>query len=411
MAHAPKRILVLGGGFAGLWAAAGAIRKLDELHVPREEVLVTLVNRDAYHAIRVRNYEADLSGIRVPLHDVLDPIGVDLVEGEVSAVDVGARRVAVRSSDGVARTLGYDRLVFALGSVLARPAIPGLREHGFDVDTFDGAARLDARLRGLAREVPTRQPLTVVVAGAGLTGLEVATEMPSRLRDLFDAQGRPMATRVILVDRSALVGSDMGEQARAVIEQALDALGIERRLQVEITSVDRASVSLSSGESIAAQVVIWTAGMRAHPLTACIASGRDQLGRIPVDPTMRAVGVPEVFVAGDAAVATLGDGAPSVMSCQHGRPMGRFAGHNVVCDLLGEPLLPLELRWYVTVLDLGEWGALYTEGRDRHVCASGAQAKQTKRTINRERIYPPLSGDRAAILAAAAPSVQAPPKR
>ena len=89
--------------------------------------------------------------------------------------------------------------------------------------------------------------------------------------------------------------------------------------------------------------------------------------------------------------------------------MGRFAGHNVVCDLLGEPILALNIDWYTTILDLGPWGAVYTEGWDRRVVAQGAVAKRTKETINRQRIYPPTSRNRREILAAAAPVVQKPP--
>jgi NADH:ubiquinone reductase (H+-translocating) len=91
--------------------------------------------------------------------------------------------------------------------------------------------------------------------------------------------------------------------------------------------------------------------------------------------------------------------------------MGRFAGYNVASDLLGEPMLSLRIPWYVTVLDLGPAGAVYTEGWDRQVVATGAEAKNTKLTINTERIYPPLNGDRQAILAAAAPTLQSPPDR
>jgi len=97
------------------------------------------------------------------------------------------------------------------------------------------------------------------------------------------------------------------------------------------------------------------------------------------------------------------------MSCQFARPMGRHAGYNVVADLFGEPMLPLDIDWYVTVLDLGGWGALYTEGWERKVRTTGAAAKETKMTINHKRIYPPLNGSRADLLAAAAPSVQTPP--
>jgi NADH dehydrogenase len=120
-------------------------------------------------------------------------------------------------------------------------------------------------------------------------------------------------------------------------------------------------------------------------------------------------GVEGVFAAGDAARAMMDDTHASVMSCQHGRPMGRFAGHNVVADLLGRPLLPLRIDWYVTCLDLGPWGAVYTEGWDRRVIVQGEAAKKIKREINCHRIYPPRSRDRREILAAAAPVVQIPP--
>src|SRR5688500_12684345 len=136
-----QRILILGAGFAGLWAAAGAARALDAFGTGPGRGEVTLVNRDAWHGIRVRNYEADLDAIRVPLSSVLDPTGVRLVEGEVTDIDLAQRSVGCTVS-GQGTALPYDRLVFALGSALVRPAVPGLAEHGFDIDTFAGARRL-----------------------------------------------------------------------------------------------------------------------------------------------------------------------------------------------------------------------------------------------------------------------------
>jgi NADH dehydrogenase len=130
---------------------------------------------------------------------------------------------------------------------------------------------------------------------------------------------------------------------------------------------------------------------------------------VSVDDHLRVIGVPSVFAAGDVAAAQMDDAHLSVMSCQHGRPMGRYAGYNVVSDLLGEPLLTLRIPWYVTVLDLGPAGAVYTEGWDRVVVADGERAKATKRTINTERIYPPLTGNRTDLLSAAAPDLQARP--
>lgn len=404
----PKQILVLGGGFAGLWAAVGAARSLDDLHIGPDAVEVMLVNADPFHGIRVRNYESDLTAIRVPLDDVLGPIGVRRVEGEIVSVDSAAQTVTVRTANGPTM-LSYDRLVFALGSQLVRPDIPGLAEFACDVDTYGGAAKLQSQLQSLPQRSPSPGRFTAIVVGAGLTGIETACELTDRLANLIAAANLGDTPRVILADHNPRVGSDMGDDARPVIEEALAALHVELRLGVEIVAVDAAGVHLKSGDHIPAATVIWCAGMRANPLTQQISVERDRFERLPVDEFLRVNGVPHVFAAGDAAAARMDAEHFSVMSCQHGRPMGRFAGHNVVCDLLNLPMLRLRIDWYVTVLDLGRWGAVYTQGWDRRVAATGEKAKQIKRTINCERIYPPLNHNRAEILAAAAPVIQPPP--
>ena len=194
-----------------------------------------------------------------------------------------------------------------------------------------------------------------------------------------------------------------------VIEEALAALGVETRGGVSVVAVDARGATLEGGERIEAATIVWCAGMRAHPLTAAFPLERDRLGRLPVEPTLKIRGLAAEFAAGDAASFLIDGTHDCVMSCQHGRPMGRFAGHNAVCDLLGRPMLPLAIGWYTTILDLGPWGALYTEGWDRRLVSRGATAKRTKELINRERIYPPRSGDRQALLDAAAPTVQTPP--
>jgi NADH dehydrogenase len=246
----------------------------------------------------------------------------------------------------------------------------------------------------------------VVVVGAGFTGVEVATEMPNKLRRALPA-GEP---RIILVDHNPAVGITIGAHARPVICKALAKLGIETRLNAKVAAVDARGIALASGEIIQAQTVVWCAGMRASPLTSMLPGNRDRFGRIAVDPFMRVAGLTHVFAAGDVASSQVDGMHFTVMSCQFARPMGRFAGHNVVADLLGRPMLPLRVDWYVTVLDLGTWGALYTMGWDRQVYSCGENAKVVKQMINQKRIYPPRMGAREDILAAAAPIVQAPPQ-
>lgn len=398
------RILVLGAGFAGLWAAIGAARKIDQIGPAASEVEILVVDRNDYHNIRVRNYEVDLSDVTIPLADVLDPIGVNHMRAEVQAVDPSARHVTVETAVGQ-QCLTYDRLVLTLGSQLVRPAIPGLAVHGYDVDTYVAAARLDAHLEELGKQAPSEGRSTVVVVGAGFTGIEVATEMPAKL-DRAQLSGQ---RRIVLVDPNANVGMTIGEHSRQTIHGALSALGVETRLNVSVISVHANGIKLSSGEFISAKTVVWCAGMQASPVGAAFATERDRHGRLVVDRFMRATGLRHVFAAGDVASSVIDGIHSTVMSCQFARPMGRFAGHNVVADLFSLPMLPLQIDSYVTVLDLGAWGALYTVGWDRQVHAVGASAKMTKQIINRERIYPPRTRSRSDLLAAAAPTIQAPP--
>ena len=260
------RILVLGAGFAGLWSAVGAARALDEFRIGRDEVQVTVVNRDAWHRIRVRNYEPDLTPVRVALDDVLEPIGVERVAGEVADIDFQHRQVAC-SIRGTRHLLDYDRLVFALGSRLVRPEIPGLAEFAFDVDTYEGAARLNDHIDALPEQPASSGQYTVLVVGGGLTGIETATEMLGKLRTRLVRGGRVAETpRVIVADHRPTIGSDMGDGACRVIDEALASLGVATRGGVSVSAVDGAGATLSTGEKIAAATIVWCTGMRANPL-------------------------------------------------------------------------------------------------------------------------------------------------
>ncbi len=174
-----RRIVVLGAGFAGLWSAVGAARAVDEFGAGGVEIMV--IDRSDRHSIRVRNYEADLSDTRVSLDDVLDPIGVRHVTGEVTAIHTD-RKTVIYTSGMESLVVPYDRLIFALGSRVVRPNIPGLAAFGFDVDTYDSALSLNEHIAALPSREPGPGQYTVLVVGAGLTGIEAACEMPGKLR-------------------------------------------------------------------------------------------------------------------------------------------------------------------------------------------------------------------------------------
>lgn len=399
------RILVLGAGFAGLWAAIGAARKLDEIGARRGNIEILVVDRNPYHNIRVRNYEVDLSDVAIPLAGLLDPIGVNHMVAEVEAIDPAKQQVTVITTIRGREVLSYDRLVLALGSELVRPPIPGLATNAFDVDTYTAAVRLNSHLATLGKQKESLGRSAVAVVGAGFTGIEVATEMPSKLA----RAGITGGCRIILVDPNPIVGATIGDHARPVISEALLGSGVETRLGARVSGIDTNGVALSSGEFVPAQTIVWCAGMSASPLAATLPAQRDRYGRLVADRCLRVTGLTNVFAAGDMASCVVDGVHSTVMSCQFARPMGRFAGHNVVADLVEKPMIPLYIDWYVTVLDLGAQGALYTVGWDRQVRLTGSAAKATKETINRQRIYPPRTGSREDLFAAAAPTVQPPP--
>lgn len=394
------RLVIVGAGFAGMYAALSAARLRDIEGVSPEELDIALVSPEPTLVIRPRLYEPKPETLTAPLLEVLDAVNVTYVQGSVEAIDTKAGTVGIRNAKGEQGSLQYHRLVIATGSRLFRPNIPGLAEHGFSVDNIDDAKALDRHLQQLAMMPASAARDTVVVAGAGFTGIEAATEMPARLRALF---GKDVNPRVVIVERGGAVAPDMGEEARPIIEAALRQLGVETRVEAGVASLDTSGVTLSTGEHIATMTVIWAAGMRANPLTTKIPGQRDKSDRLLVDGCLRVPSAPGVFATGDAARAACdAAGNYALMSCQHATRMGAFAGHNAAAELLNVPTRQYHQEAYVTCLDLGEAGALFTRGWDRKVELVGEKAKSTKREINTVWIYPPMP-ERAAALASADP--------
>lgn len=394
-----QTIIIAGSGFAGLWASISAARAV-ALAGKEREVEVIVVSPTPNLSIRPRLYEAVLENMNPDIAPLLDAVGVRHVAARVETIDHAARRVTVSAADGARRTLAYDRFVLAAGSQLFRPAVPGLAEHGFETDQIDTAEALDRHLKGLAARPESAARNTVVVAGGGFTGLETATEMPIRLRA---ALGADADFRVVIVDTAETVGASMGPDAQSMVQEALAETGIETRGGVSVTAISADSVTLSSGERIATNTVVWTAGMRASPLAAQVPGEHDALGRVIGDAFLRAPAADGIFVTGDTVkVPTDDQGNYNVMSCQHALSLGRVAGHNAAADLVGLPLHPYSQPKYVTCLDLGDWGALYTEGWDRQVRFTRGEGKKIKQEINRIWIYPPTA-DRDAVFAVANP--------
>jgi NADH:ubiquinone reductase (H+-translocating) len=356
--HMGERVLILGGGYAGAYAALGAARARGDASVE-----IVLVSAEPDLVNRPRLYEpAPGAHLRYPLAPMLERVDAAFQLGRVTAIDVAERRVSL--ADGSA--LAWDRLVIALGSQTQRPALPGI-ERAFDVDTYEAALALDRHLHTL----PPGAPVTII--GSGFTGLELATELATRFK-------------VVLVERAPVVAPSLGEGPRATIVRALDALGVDVRLGAEVDRID--------GET-----TVWCGGMVANPLTRTLPADRDVLGRLVTEPSLLVRGLAGVYAAGDVACAMADDEHPALMSCQHAIKLGQFAGHNAMSDLLGQPVLPYRQPVYRMCLDLGAAGAVQTDGWERRVLKSGPEVKAIKREINKVWAALPSATDRDALLA------------
>ncbi len=393
-----KRIIIAGSGFAGLWAALAAQRAI-HLASQEQNIEVLMVSPSPNVGIRPRLYEAVLENMNPEISELLSVVGVKFLAGWVNKIDVDQQAIEVSTTDGSKQTLSYDRFILGTGSTTFMPPIPGLKEYGFSVSTLEDAEKLDQHLKNLANKPANAARNTVVVAGGGLTGLETVTEMPERLRSILGETD----ARVVLVDSSTEIGAAMGDQAAAVIREALNELGVEGKAGLRVTALDASGVTLSNGEKIETETVIWTAGMRANPLASQIAGEKDNLGRLIGDAYLHAPEAKNIFVTGDTVKVPTDDlGNFNVMSCQHAMSLGRVAGYNAAAELVDLPLYPYSQPKYVTCVDLGPWGALYTEGWDRQVQFVREEAKKIKQEINTVWIYPPVA-DREAVFAIANP--------
>lgn len=395
-----QQILIIGAGFGGMWTALSATRLLD-IH-GHNQVEVTVLAPQAELRIRPRFYEPEAHRLVAPIGELLDAVGVTFTKGAAETIDVQQKHVVYTDAAGARQIRPYDKLVLATGSGLALPDTQGVAQYAFDVDQIEQAIRLENHLKSLAELPPSRGRNTVVVAGGGFTGIETATEMPARLRAIL---GEHVDMEVIIVDRGEKVGASLGAEISQSIAEASDELGVTWRLKSSVVAVDEQGVTLGDGQRIEANTVIWTTGVRASSLTAQIPGERDGLGRLHVDAHLQVIGQQDIFATGDVAYAATDDlGNHALMTCQHAIVLGRHAGNNVAAQILGVAPVAYSQPKYVTCLDLGGWGAVYTEGWDRQVKLTRQEGKSLKTQINTVWIYPPAA-DRDVAWAAADPLI------
>jgi NADH dehydrogenase FAD-containing subunit len=359
-AAAPHRVLILGAGYAGMAAAI----QLAARTKGREDVQVTLVNPQERFTERLRLHISatgqQVAEMNIP--ELLEGTGARFVRGWVTAVEADAKIVRIDDD----RVLHYDTLVYGLGSVADTVTVPGVEEYAYTLNSAQDAEVLAERLARLGRG-------TVVVGGSGLTGVESAAEIAERYPEL----------NVVLLGRQE-PGAAMSPKPKAYLQSALTRLGVQVRSGIEVVKVLPDSVELAGGESVAADIVLWTSGTRVSPLAAAAGLTVDERGRVVTDTTLRSVSHPDVYAVGDAAAIRQGYGVMHG-TCQGGMPTGVHAAVSIVRALDGKRIKPFRFGYYHTPVSLGRNDAVvqftHPDDSPRRVHLTGRIAARYKEAV------------------------------
>jgi NADH dehydrogenase len=337
-------VLILGGGFGGLYAA----RKLERA-LPPHAAKVTIVN-DVNFMLYTPLLPGAAAGTLEPRHVVV-PLRehlarTDLLLGRVTGADPDRKRVFVTTAEGQERELAYDQLIVTLGSISRTLPIPGLREHAVGFKTLSDAIALRnqivntlERAEAVEDEAARRALLTYVFVGAGYAGLEGLAELQDFAVDVLDLypRARVDGLRFILVEARPRVMYEISEDLAAFAVSELQHRGIEVRTSTTVERISADSVELSDGEVVPCRTVAWTAGVRPAPVVEKLGLPLDDAGRIVTDRYCQVQGRADVWAIGDAAAVPdpARPGQPTPPTCQHALRQGRTVGGNVAAAIGG----------------------------------------------------------------------------
>jgi len=355
------RVVVVGGGFGGAYCVQ-ALERLRRAN--RDDTL--LIDRNNYFVFYPLLVEAGTGSLE-PRHVVV-PIrsflrSSSFLMSEVSAVDFDRRSVEFRAAiTGRARSLSYDHLVLAPGSVTRLPDVPGLRRHGFLIKSLSDAVALRDRSIALL-EAASAEPaaeqrhalLHLVVVGSNFTGVEVAGEFHMFLRAASRRYPslKPDDCRVTLVEIASRILPALDEDLAAYAQRHLERRGISVRLNTSVAEIREDEVVLSGGERLAAHTVIWCAGIAPSPLNAKLGLPTDERGYILCERDFRVRGRDNVWAIGDAAVNPDAAGRPYPATAQHAVRQGQHLARNLVRVMSGEKPTPLDFEPLGSLVALG----------------------------------------------------------
>lgn len=377
MANTPLRVLVLGGGFGGVYVA----RRLAARARPGE-LAVTLVSRATSFLFTPLLHEVatgSLSGpsVSVPLRQIFKGTGVRVLVGNAASVDGEAREAHVRCEGGCAgggeEKVGYDVLVVALGAQAAYYGIPGAAERAYPLKTLDDARRIRSGiLATYERAARDRRAPAFAIVGAGPTGIELAAELAELCRHtLGPAYPEAEPARISLVSSGPELLPILSPRGRARAVAALERVGVDITLGAAVAAVEERAIKIADGPTITSDLTVWAAGVVPAPLPEGLGATLDEKGRAVVDASLRAEGKPHVFVLGDQA-----SGAP--MLAQAATQQATVVADAILATRRGRPAPRFAFRPKGLLVSLGRWRAV---GEVAGVTFSGPFAWWLWRTV------------------------------
>lgn len=374
-----KRILIVGGGFAGLHL----VRHLEK-RLRADEAEVTVIDRNNFHLFtpllyQVATGELSANTVAYPLRVPISHAGYNFVRAEVTAIDLAQR--LVHAGDGA---YPYDHLVLVPGSVTNDFGVPGVREHALVLKWLEDGRRVRHRILSVFEEASResdgqrrRDLLSFVIVGAGPVGIELSAS----LRDLMDHTLRHIYPRVdfdhepaiTIVDASERVLPQMDERLSRIAAKRMVDLGVDVRMRTVVAEVDAHAITTKDGTRVAAHTVIWAGGVRPNPLLAPLDLPKTKDGRLAVDEYLRVAGRDDVLSFGDAG-AFMEDGKPLPQLAQVAVLQAPAAARNIAHLVRGEPLEPYRYHRKGDLIALGRTKAGAEFARPVKIVLSGLLA-------------------------------------
>ncbi|MBL8264008.1 MAG: NAD(P)/FAD-dependent oxidoreductase [Xanthomonadaceae bacterium] len=357
--HPIPHVVVVGGGFAGLWATRA---------LSRAPVRITLLDRGNHHLFQPLLYQVATAGlsapnIAAPLRQILRrQKNVTVLLGEVAGIAPGDKHVTL--TDG--RSLDFDHLLLASGATHAYFGHDDWASHAPGLKTLDDALGIRRRIltafeRAEAEDDPARRDawLTFAIVGGGPTGVELAGTLAEIARHTLRGEFRrvdPRKARVLLLEAGSRVLSSFPESLSEKARAQLQRLGVEVRTGVPVAAIDDDGVQLGDVR-IDAKTVLWAAGVAASPLARDLGAPLDRAGRVQVESDLSVPGHPSIFVAGDLASIQC-DGKPVPGVAPAAKQMGRHVASAILARLRGASPRPFRYRDFGNLATIGRMAAV-----------------------------------------------------